>query len=754
MRTVVATLLSLLMVGSAVAQTGLLLDRPWRPVEHSPLMNMRDGVAVSRYVFYGVGEGGSIAVSKDGGDVWMSLETQTGTAGYRDVTFDPNYGVVAVGEGGIVTFIKENDQPRSINFDANWNLTGVDVGNTVMFIVGMDDEGRPVGVRTEDMGETYEPLDLPLPDRPTIVTGVRYMSPLDAVIYGSVKSEAGVDEPFILITLDGGKTWSTSLSDSRGFTVTAVAGNSGAWVAVGVNDGDGPIGFYRSEDRGETWTFIEEPSLFVATDITRAEAVDFIAIALRVIDTGEEPDVVVSEVYSVDGGKNWNIRDIADEGGPLRLALGGDRLLGFGQPGMVFRRWYDRQPTDSGMVYARRILDVGAHPVNETSEIPATTLARNTSDAPLEITSMTLRDVLGITPLQLSGTIIQPGETFDLSVLYTPTTEGAEWGIIEISLSNGQRMAWPVHCTGYDLQNDSVVPAQPLIDLGNIKDMEFYTTRADVVVNKSSSPIQITGLGLEGDDILALAYSDAPDFPVTLAPGETFALDLVFEPFYKGVYTMQINVETSAGRVVVPVVAAVREEVFDNIIDLGTFNAGDVACFRFDFRHFLWNSAFTVNTLYGPEEPFSVLGASPLPFEGMPDDVITVDMNMATEEVGEFASFFSIPWSFDGLFDSRVDRRILLGTVKDSTTSVDEGVVTGGLTAYPSPTSGSLNVDIPQGTWTNVRIMDLNGSIVLSQAVNAGSAAASLDMSRLATGVYTVILEGANQSQTTRVTKY
>ena len=73
---------------------------------------------------------------------------------------------------------------------------------------------------------------------------------------------------------------------------------------------------------------------------------------------------------------------------------------------------------------------------------------------------------------------------------------------------------------------------------------------------------------------------------------------------------------------------------------------------------------------------------------------------------------------------------------------------------FPNPAVKSVNISLPSSTATSViNVFDLNGKKVLEKQISSNTVSQSLDVSRLAAGVYQVTLVQGTQQQTIKLVK-
>ena len=741
-RTVLAVLAILLYTAAAAFA---VQDRPWSATMLPPGGRLADVAAKDRYHFWAVGESGRILATTDGGTIWTPLENTTGTARLNAVTYDLSAGVVAVGDGGVITQILPEQQPNTITVDAGLQFTGVDVRNQVVIVAGVDENARPVVLRSSDGGLNYANVSLNIPDGEYQITGVRFLTVSDVVMYGSTGDGSNAGTPIIYLSNDAGATWRSSLASTKAMTITAVERIAADWIAVGIQDPMSEVGLYRTLDNGETWTFEEQSDMSMITDVMRGGGIDVTALGIRVINGDIEPIAVVSEFRSTDGGRNWGIVDIANEGAMARMARGGDRIIAVGFDQHSHSRWYDRPFLNTGVEILKKHIELGAIPVGTRRTISYYDVLYNNSTSIQRITGIKLHGLEGVeVTFPKVGDEFDPKSFMSFEFVHERQEEGMVWGVMTISFDDGRQLA--MHVSSYSQVPIAEYALQlnaDVLDFGNITSTQMVMQQFDVVRNEGDESVTITGVGMVGDDLVAFAYADLPELPLTLQPGESMPLNIMFEPLTKGIYHILARIETANGSLLVPVTASSRVDAVDDVMDLGTVPEGELSEADLYFQHFLWNTVFDVNTVDAQDSPIRVTSTTPLPFEGDPYDRFTVSVSASSDVPGLYASVISVPWTFGGGVTMRADRRIVIAKIgAGDPTSVDEPITgEAPVTVYPQPATNSATVVVPPTQeWRTVAVVDVQGRVLIERSFETGMSSVNLDLTSLTNGMYSVVL--------------
>ncbi len=737
-------LIMTLVLASLAGGTAQVADRPWSAVAMPPGGRLLDVAALDSYRFWTVGVGGLFFESMDGGRVWNRLDAGVSDATLNAVTADVSMNmVVAVGADGWMVRYQPGATPLAQQLHAQWTLTGVDIANGIILVAGMDEFQRPLILRSADGGQNFVRLQTTV-NVPVTINGAQFMSITTAVVFGGAHRQEGSGSPIVLVSRDAGITWDESLGGSFDFNVSAIAGTSLQWVATGVQLGDGTAGVFRSMDEGTSWVFEEHPELMLVTDIIRADGPDLIAVGLRVLDADPEPIVVASEFHSRDAGTNWGVRDISDtEGAVVRIARGGDRVIAVGFEQNSYRRWYDRTLPRGGVDLLRKHLPLGTSDVTSFVDRRFDQVFRNATDEPLTVASVVLHDMSGCMVQQPTiGSIVAPGGELAVQIVHGPQSVGNQWGVLQVVFTDGTTAEVLVSSTGQQpAGNGDLTLAQPVLDLGNVVTTEIVEQAFDVMVNNASEARQVERIEITGSDLIAFAITDMPEFPVTLAPGETLPLTVVFEPMAAGVYHVQLEIHTARGVQLLPVVAEVRSDAFEHVVDLGQAVVGERVERDVMFRHQTWNTALELHTIHGPSAPFAVTSTSPLPFEGGPLDAIEVTLALEPQTVGRFASTVALPWSFGGAagFAMREDRRIVRGVVTGVTSVPSEAADLAPIGVFPHPAAELATVSLPVGPlWNSLSVMDMHGRTLFRRTLDEGQTEVAVDLSNVVPGTYVI----------------
>ncbi len=102
-------------------------------------------------------------------------------------------------------------------------------------------------------------------------------------------------------------------------------------------------------------------------------------------------------------------------------------------------------------------------------------------------------------------------------------------------------------------------------------------------------------------------------------------------------------------------------------------------------------------------------------------------------------------------FISKIDCEIL---EVDKVTSVIENPEAEGINVFPNPTTGSLTIEMPSLlSGADITIYDLNGSVVASFKVDAGTNSKTWDSSKNAAGEYTIVIAVGDSKVSKKIIK-
>jgi len=128
--------------------------------------------------------------------------------------------------------------------------------------------------------------------------------------------------------------------------------------------------------------------------------------------------------------------------------------------------------------------------------------------------------------------------------------------------------------------------------------------------------------------------------------------------------------------------------------------------------------------------------------------------NPATLLIGSNLSFYgSTPavysWMVTGMNEQGCEGSATVNLTVDACAGISEASASNGVSVYPNPTNGILNVETTSAKALAV-VTDMTGRVVISQDVKANQ---QLDLSALANGVYYVNVTGDNGAYVTKVVK-
>ena len=91
-------------------------------------------------------------------------------------------------------------------------------------------------------------------------------------------------------------------------------------------------------------------------------------------------------------------------------------------------------------------------------------------------------------------------------------------------------------------------------------------------------------------------------------------------------------------------------------------------------------------------------------------------------------------------------------SIKQADGNINSIKTTNNITAFPSPTTGSLNIKSSNELLETVQVVDLNGRVV-SETQNIKQYQQTLDLSELPVGIYTVVIKTPTEELSTRIVK-
>lgn len=743
------TLLAVLAVLIYAAATVLAgQERPWTATMLPPYGMMKDIAARDRYQFWAVGESGNILQTTDGGTIWTNVRQAQATSWLNAVSYDLSTGAIAVGNGGVIVRMLPDQEPTEQSIDANYTFTGVDAENHVAIIVGTGLNDEPLVLRSTDGGSEFAPVDVDLPEQRVVLTGVQFLSISDVVIYGSVGGSQEFGSPLIYVSHDAGRTWSAGAIAPRDMVITAVQRVAADWVAVGLQPGE-ESGILRTLDAGETWQFETQSDLNMITDLVRGEGLELMAFGIRVLDIVGEPTAITSEFRSTDGGRNWSIVDLSDEGTITHAARGGDKMIAVGFAQNVYSRWYDRNKMNAGITLANKHLPLGAIPVGTRQDVTFFGALRNDGVSTKRIKNIAIHGMAGVEILSpKAGDEIAPGQEASIQLAHERQEEGSAWGVLAVRFDDQVSVA--MHVSSYSqipIAEYGLQLTTDVADFGDITTTQVVLQQFEVASNVGQNNIEISGIDMEGGDLIAFGLADLPEFPITLAPGETLSVGVLFEPINKGVYASTMRIHTSTGTLYLPVSATSRQDVIDDVMDLGSVPVGEDTEFILYYQHLLWNTVFDITSVLDVNEPFKVTATTPLTMEANPYDRFTAWMTVKSEQPGYVGTLVTVPYSYGFEAVMRYDRRIVLAKIgAGDPTSVNEPIVINEpVNIYPQPASSTATVALPPNVaWTTLSLVDIQGRVLYTGDVPTGITTMDLNVSDLQPGLYSVMLRSAN----------
>ena len=449
---------------------------------------------------------GVVIKTMDSGETWEQVSSGVfpGLQASSVPTLETGY---AVGwEGYMIKTTDGGDTWEEITIENNiWELTDVEFYDEENGVV-IGDETAWV---TSDGGETW-----------TAATGIAKV-PYAVTYADETTLYAACNENYIYKSVNGGLTWTEIHS---GFIGQLLLGVDFLDADFGVAVGDGGV-ILMTEDGGATWheQFIGD-NLFHGIHLWDQDT-------MHVVGT---PDLIYK---TTDGGETWTEEYQGYSAWKAYYnVVFTDNYTGFvcgGSNGIVLRK------EGSDMLPS-----IGVDPVTISFE---DTWVGESSTETLTVTNVGLAtlEVTGITSTNAVFTVnaasfdVEPGNSVDVEVTFTPDDEGAFTGILQIESNDLLAGTIEVDLSG----NGMMAYAQIAVDPAEIV---FDTT---LVGQTAEAMITITNNGNADLDVSAISTSD-PVFStditsILLGPGQSEEITVTFAPdevmWFEGLLTLESN---------------------------------------------------------------------------------------------------------------------------------------------------------------------------------------------------------------------
>jgi hypothetical protein len=179
-----------------------------------------------------------------------------------------------------------------------------------------------------------------------------------------------------------------------------------------------------------------------------------------------------------------------------------------------------------------------------------------------------------------AGTRVAAGGRIPLRVTFTPTGPGPVIADLSLTTSAGSES---VPLSGYGTAPGLLQSAQPL-DFGTVRTGAGGLTLTATVSNSWDRPETVTGVTLGG---APYSLDGAPRPGTVLAPHQTVALSVSFDPSVAGTYPSALSVATDHGSVTLPITGTAvtgypRLAVSATTVDAGQVPVGSSADVSFD----------------------------------------------------------------------------------------------------------------------------------------------------------------------------
>ena len=167
---------------------------------------------------------------------------------------------------------------------------------------------------------------------------------------------------------------------------------------------------------------------------------------------------------------------------------------------------------------------------------------RNVGSADLHVTSLSLVDGAAseftIAP-PAAPFKIAPGATHTLDVRFAPATAGAKTTTLRVVSDDANEATVDVALSGTAILPPDIDLVPSPHDYGHVL-IGTTASRTLIIRNLGGADLQVTAIGLVGSDATEFAIAHA-SLPVTVSPGATFSVDVLFAPTTPGDKTASVR---------------------------------------------------------------------------------------------------------------------------------------------------------------------------------------------------------------------
>jgi len=723
---------------------------------------MTDVDMVDRTVGFSVGDSGTILSTSNGGRNWDGVlvvpRQLISDVTLRGVSAFSRAKVVVVGDQGRIVRTGDGVHWTVDIFETGMDLQAVTWQNdTTVVAVGREEGFMPVVLRSSDAGASWTRISVPIQPNYGLMT-VTTLRNGTIVAAGSIPAENALDRRAIFISsVDGGLTWSIDKTTlvpyiPLGLFETA----TGTIVCAGSNDDD-RTGYFAAPEGLSSWRFVGVDSMSLTFDMAEDANGNLFSIGYRENRSATSVVWEMREFVSSENGQ-WKNRSLEkDLVGSLRFDVVGDRIVVTHGYGAVRIRWNDWNQRSRPDVDSYIHLELGAVELTSSVEVTVPVAVWNNSVSPVSIATMSFvdgSDVFGIVEAPI-GTVIGPQQAIDLTLRFSPLTEGDHWGILSVVSSTGEETHIIVSGTGVQTRNEGLV-INPFVHVSTTDDFLGHVTITESVIrNASDANVTIDDIAIVNGDLAAFWYENWPAFPYTLRPGEELDLSIRFVPLDRGVHRAQLRVHFSDGdTTTIPLLGYSRLVGYDDVIDFGVVPRGSFGDITAGFTHSMLGDRVE-DVLVETQTPFEVLTVDRPDESIFGDDVVTSILSIEPDADGVIVRPLTV--TFGDLLDGLVMRtlRYTMRVRTSPTTDVHDSNGRNDMIVSPQPVIDVVKISLPTtyDGQARLRVFDLYGSVVYTAHVGVSNGTVQTNVSALPSGVYNVVVEVGSTSKRSMIIK-
>jgi hypothetical protein len=400
---------------------------------------------------------------------------------------------------------------------------------------------------------------------------------------------------------------------------------------------------------------------------------------------------------------------------------------------------------EAGVLVTQRATgDLGYTLVGESNDTTFAGLFKNEGSLPVRINRIRVFGGDGaysvLTPYE--GHVLDAGESIDVTVHFAPSTTATFQGVLDVDTDSDIDPSIVITGIGTMQEHLEGLSIHAPVHVGRVEPPSMLDTLIeDVVTNTGVVPVTVLRADVTGENAPHFALRDPFTHPVTLQPGESLSLPIIFAPVARGTFRADLDLQIDDRVITIPLAGHGGVLNDGEVVSFGNIPAGSTRDTILTFHH-IFDIPLTIREISDIAAPFEVVETYPqLPATLHGWQFLTVRVRFRPTTPGVVASPIRLYWDDEIGNRYTTQRRVLRGGLDPATSVDDEQPRTDAdMSVGPLPAENGITIQSAHGIpLRSYDLRDARGRSI-RQGMAAGLHVIDLDVADLPSGTYIIHL--------------